>query len=140
MSLRKNFKDHDGVTLVELLLAIGIVLISGVWLIGAYQSALHLSEMSQQMNVALNDLRNMLERIKSTPFNSLNNDFPNGAPNGALYGGIIGGYTLGSEQITVTHVPSVTANPRELIVQVTWTNRGRQYQRTVSTMRSSEAS
>jgi hypothetical protein len=96
--------------------------------------------------VALNDLRDVMERIKTTPFTSLQQDFPNGAPNGVLgggaerYGVVIGSYTLPEERITVTHHPSAAADPREMIVRITWTNRGRTYERTLSTMRASKAS
>jgi hypothetical protein len=112
----------------------------------AYQSALHLTEVSQQTNLALSDLRDMMERIKTTPFTALAAGFPNGAVNGVvgggpdLYTGVVGGYPLANEQITVTHSPTTAADPRELIVQVQWTNRGRTYQRRATTVRSSQAS
>ena len=135
-----------GFTLIELLLAAVIVVASGVWVMGAFQSALHLSEVSRQVGTAVTDLDDMLERIKATPFTQLATDFPNGAANGIVgggadrYGGIIGGYTLGNEQIVVTNSPSTAADPREVIVQVSWTNRNRTYQRTLRTVRSSQAS
>jgi type II secretory pathway pseudopilin PulG len=138
--------DRAGVTLVELLVAIGVLLVSGIWLLSSYKSSLELTEIAQQETIAFNDIRAMLERIKTTPFANLQADFPNGAPNGVVGGGaekysvIIGGYTLGGEQVTVTHSPSQIADPRELIVQVDWTNRGRAYQRSASTIRASKAS
>jgi hypothetical protein len=132
---------------VELLFAIVAVVLGGVWLLSAYNYSLHLSEVAQQSNVALNDLRDMMERIKTTPFTQLANDFPNGVANGGApdrYGVIINGavgvYTLTNEQITVTHSPTTAADPREMIVVVTWMNRGRQYQRQISTVRASQAS
>ena len=141
------YRNGTGFTLVEVLFAIIVVVVSGVWLMAAYQSALHLTEVSQQTNLALSDVRVMMERIKTTPFTALNARFPNGAVNGVvgggpdLYTGIVGGYALGNtEQITVTHSPNTAADPRELIVQVQWTNRGRTYQRRATTMRSSQAS
>ena len=140
------YRAGAGFTLVEVLLAIIVVIVSGIWLMVAYQSALHLTEVSQQTNLALSDVRAVMERIKTTPFTALNASFPNGAVNGVvgagpdLYTGIVGGYTLGSEQITVTHSPNTTADPRELLVQVQWTSRGRTYQRRATTMRSSQAS
>jgi prepilin-type N-terminal cleavage/methylation domain-containing protein len=143
---RKASSCRAGFTLVEVLFAIVVLLIAGVWLTVAYQSALHLAEVSQQTNVALNDLRSMMERIKATPFTTLTAGFPDGAVNGVvgagpdLYTGIVGGYGLNNEQITVTHSPAVTSDPRELTVQVQWTNRGRLYQRRATTMRSSQAS
>lgn len=131
-----------GVTLVELLVAIMVLVVSAVGLLAAYQSAIHLTEVAQQANVAVNDLRDMMERIENTAFANLQNEFPNGAVNGVVgagtekYGAVIGGYTLSNEQVTVTHLPNTGADPRELVVQITWTNRGRTYQRSLSTIRS----
>ena len=139
-------RETGGMTLVELLLGIGVLVLSGVWLLGAYQSSLHLTETAQQTKVALNDLRDMMERIKTTPFTRLDDDFPNGAPDGMVgagpnrYAAVVGGYSLPDERITVTHTPDPAADPRELVVQLTWTNRGRAYQRSVATVRASEAS
>ena len=143
---RAGRRPVRGFTLVEVLFAIVVVVVSGVWLMVAYQSALHLAEVSQQSTMALNDIRSMMERIKTTPFTALNASFPTGAINGVvgvgpdLYTGVVGGYGLNTEQITVTHSPSTAADPRELVVQVQWTNRGRTYQRRATTMRSSQAS
>jgi hypothetical protein len=134
-----------GVTLVELLLAVVVVLIAGVSLLGAYHTALHLSEISRESATALSDLRDMMERIKATPFPQLAADFPDGAPNGVvglgpdLYEAVIGEYRLPNQQITVTHRPNTAADPRELIVEVTWMNQGRAYERRVTTIRTSQA-
>ena len=137
-------RNEIGVTLVELLLAISVLVIAGVGLLGAYHSALHLTETAQQATVAVNDLKDIMERIKTTPFTQLQASFPSGAANGPggaqAYTNVVGGYTLPNEQITVTHSPNTAADPRELIVRLTWTNRGRTYQRSVSTIRASQAS
>ena len=130
-------------TLVELLVAIMVMVLGGLWLLGAYHSVLELTEVSQQADVALNDLRDIMERIKTTPFTSLATVFPDGVQDGGgstPYAPIVGTYTLSGEQITVTHRPTAATDPRELIVTLRWTNRGRTYQRTLSTMRVSESS
>ena len=135
-----------GMTLVELLVAIVVVVLGGLWLLGAYHSVLELTEVSEQADRALNDLRDMMERIKTTPFTSLAANFPTGAVNGVvgqgqnLYAPIVGSYSLTGEQITVTHRPTAAADPRELVAVLQWTNRGRTYQRSLSTMRVSESS
>ena len=131
-------KGNAGVLLAELLLAVAAIFIAGVWLLGAYHSSFTLIEASQQTNVAVSDLKDLMERIKTTPFTQLNADFPNGAV--ADYSAVTGGYTLPNEQIAVTHSPNPNADPRELTVQLNWINRGRAYQRTLSTVRASEAS
>ena len=133
----------DGMTLVEMLIAISAVVLGAVWLLGAYHSSMQLTRVSQDGSMAVNDLRDMMERIKTTPFAQLDDVFPDGVANGAggaPYSNMIGGYTLQNEQITVTHSPNIAANPRELIVRLTWTNQGRQYQRQLSTVRAAEAS
>ena len=132
-----------GSLLVELLIGFGAMVIAAVWLLTAYHSSLQLTEVAQQAAVALDDLKDMMEKIKSTPFAQLATDFPNGTANGGVpdkYGTVVGGYSLQTEQVTVTHQPNAAADPRELVVQVTWTNGGRTHQRRVSTMRSSRAS
>lgn len=134
-----------GFTLVEVVLAFAVLLVAGVWLLGSYRYALTLSEVSEQTTEAISDLKGMMERISNTPFNSLATDFPSGAVNGVVggtaekYGGIIGGYSLPSEQVVVTHLPTTTADPRELTVQVRWTSGGRSYQKSFSTMRTSRS-
>ena len=135
-----------GMTLVELLVAMMVAVLGGLWLLGAYHSVLEMTEVSQQADIATNDLRDMMERIKTTPFTSLAANFPNGAANGVVGGGpnlyapIVGNYTLNAEQITVAHRPTTASDPRELIATLQWTNRGRTYQRSLSTLRVSEAS
>ena len=132
-----------GSLLVELLIGFGAMVIAAIWLLAAYHSSLQLTEVAQQAAIALDDLKDMMEKIKSTPFAQLTTDFPNGTANGGVpdkYGAVVGGYTLQDEQVTVTHQPNTGADPRELVVQVTWTAAGRTQQRRVSTMRSSRAS
>jgi Tfp pilus assembly protein PilE len=139
-------KRQDGFTMVELLFAVAVLIVSGVWMLSAYHSALQTTAMSQQWKVAVNDLHDMMERIKSTPFAQLNASFPNGTANGTAnaYATVVGTYTLNGESITVTHfdlagAPSITADPRELVVTIQWTDKGRTYTKTVRTMRSSKS-
>ncbi len=135
-----------GFTLVELLFTILILVISGLGILGAYTSSFKLVRVAQQTNIAMNDVRDIIERIKSTSFTQLTTNFPNGAANGIVgtgadkYGVIIGGYTLPTEQITVTYQPNTTADPVELVVQLQWTSGGRTYQQSFSTIRASKAS
>ncbi|MBI4598158.1 MAG: hypothetical protein HY737_07160 [Candidatus Omnitrophica bacterium] len=132
-----------GMTFIELLVAIVVMIIAGVWLLGAYHASLQLTEVSQQTSVALSDAKDIMERIKSTPFLALSASFPDGVAGGGApdtYGAIIGGYSLSGEQVTVRHQPSAVADPRELIVDVSWTNSHRVYRASLSTVRSQSAS
>ena len=144
MSVPATHRRRAGLTLIELLATSVVIVFASTGLLIAYQSTFHLNEVSQQASAAVDDLNDMMERIKTTPFTLLQTNFPNGVANGTAgtpreYTNIIGGYTLRDEQITVTHSPNTAADPRELIVQITWTNRGRTYQRSLSTIRSSQA-
>ena len=141
-----NLSAKRGFTLVELLFTITVVILAGLGILGAYGSSLHLVEVAQQAMMANDDLKDMMEKLKSTAFTQLLTDFPDGAVNGIVgagpdkYSAVVGGYRLAGEQITVTHRPNTSADPRELVVQLTWTNRGRLYQRTLSTFRTSRLS
>ncbi len=140
---RMIFRNSRGVLLAEILLAISAILVAGVWLLGAYGSAIGLSNAAQQSNIAMNDLKDMMEQIKSTSFNQLTTNFPDGVVNGGnpdKYSAVVGGYGLTNEQITVTHRPNTAADPKELVVQITWTDGGRQYTKTLTTYRTSRAS
>ncbi|PIQ83194.1 MAG: hypothetical protein COV75_08645 [Candidatus Omnitrophica bacterium CG11_big_fil_rev_8_21_14_0_20_63_9] len=169
-----------GFSIIEPLFAIGVIVVAGTWLLAAYHSGIHLAELSNERSVALNDLRDMAERIRSSPYNAnLPVLFPDGTSgDGAIGAGtdvgtgadqyprIVGidttgdtipDYTLLNEQITVTfrdqngNVFAGTAaqkqaaiaaqiqarNPLQVIVTVTWDNRGRQMTRTLSTVKAS---
>lgn len=139
---RSILRTRRGVLLAAILFAISAILMAGVWLLGAYGSSIRLAAVAQQSDVALNDLKDMLEKIKSTPFTQLNVNFPNGTVNGTapdLYTTAVGGYGLASEQITVTHLPNVAADPKQLSVQLTWMDGARQYTSTMRTFRSSRS-
>ena len=127
-----------GMTLVETLISMLIFVLSCVWLTAAYHSVLELNRVSEQTMVALNDLQDMMERVRSSPFTQLAVSFPNGVAGG--YAPIVGGYTLPNEQIIVTHLPDTVADPRELIVEVNWFDSNRLYRRRLSTVRTSELS
>ncbi len=136
---RHRRRKIPGLTLVELLCAIIVFVIAGVAVLGAYQSSFRLVEASQTNTIAMNDLRDMTERIKDTAFSVLTTNFPNGTANGPaanLYSTIVGGYTLSQESITVTY-PVLGVDPLELIVQVTWVVGGRSYTRSLSVKRTS---
>lgn len=130
---------RGGLTLIELVLAVVVLVLAGLAVLGAYQASYHLTEVSQQMGIALKDLKDMMERIKTSPFNTLATAFPNGVVGGGAvdqYGPIVGGYNLPTEQITVTY-PTPGTNPLEILVTVTWMNRNRTYSRSLATFRTS---
>lgn len=135
---------HAGLTLVELLFAVVVFIAAGLGILMAYQSAFELSEVAQQTSMAVNDLHDMMEKIKDTSFGAIPTTFPAGVVGGsggnpvvtATYGGIIGGYSLTQERVTVTY-PSPVPDPLEIVVTLSWLNGARTYTRSLSTMRSS---
>lgn len=135
-----------GMTLIEMLVTLALLIVSGLWALSSYQSILHLAEVAGQTTLAINHLKDMMEAIKATPFSQLAGDFPHdtpGGPGGTAYAAIVGNAPddrLPEEQVIVRHRPTASANPRELEVEVTWTNRNREYSRTLSTIRSDQTS
>ncbi len=141
---RPRGAPRAGLTLVELLFAVVVFIVAGLGILMAYQSAFELSEVAQQTSMAVNDLHDMMEKIKDTSFGAIPTAFPTGTMGGsggdptvtAAYGGIIGGYSLTQEQITVTF-PHPGTDPLEIVVALSWMNGTRTYTRSLSTMRSS---
>jgi hypothetical protein len=88
--------------------------------------------------MAMNDLINMMERIRCTPFSNIASSFPDGitdGPSGNTYSGIVGGYKLNNEHITVSYA-NPSSDPLEIIVTVSWQDlRGRQFTNSLTTKR-----
>jgi hypothetical protein len=125
--------------LVELLLAIFVLVVAGTGILGTYLAAHTLSEYARQTSTALDDLKDIMERIHATPYLFLEDDFPDGVDDGGLdndYAAIVGGYTLEDETITVSY-PVVTADQIEIVATLTWVQQGRDRSVSLSTIRSS---
>lgn len=137
--------ETKAMTLAETLGAMVVLVLGGLAIMSSYQSSLHLTEVAHQNALAMDDLKDMMERVQTTSFTQLNANFPDGAINGIIglgpdqYSGIVGGYGLNTEQIVVRHVPSIVADPRELVIEVSWTNHGRLYRKSLATFRSSRS-
>ncbi len=120
-------KSQVGITLVEILLAITIMVFTTVAIMQFYLSSLALSETNKEATVAMAHLTNMMEAIKCTPFSNMLTDFPNGVSDGTInnnYATLVGGYVLKDEHIVVSYVnPSI--DPLEIMVSVSWQDRGR---------------
>ncbi|RJO63756.1 MAG: prepilin-type N-terminal cleavage/methylation domain-containing protein [Candidatus Omnitrophota bacterium] len=129
-------KIKSGMTMVELLVALAIGVIATIAILQGYLGNIFMSEIAKGNTVAMDDLVDMLERIKCTPFNELTAKFPNGTVNGPaanLYTNITGNYTLKGEQIVVTYT-NVTSDPLEIMVTVNWQDQiGRQYGNSLTT-------
>ncbi len=126
-------------TLVELLLAAAIFLLTAGGILLGFLASGWLSDSARQQMVASEDTKEMMERIQATPFNNLAANFPNNTvngPGGNPYSTIVGGYTLPGQSITVTY-PNPAADPREIIVTVNWTDHSRARTLATTNMRTS---
>ena len=141
MRTRVSRGHQGGFTFVELLLVVFVLVAAGTGIFGSFLSTHLLTQYARDTMIAMDDLRDMMERIHATPFASLPTDFPAGdadGPAGNPYPAIVGNgtYVLSSEQITVTY-PSQTASRREILVTVNWQSHGRQRAAALSTIRTS---
>ena len=124
-------------TLVELLLAGIMLVIAGVGILGAILQGQTLLEHASNTMRAVNDAEDLMEHIRTTPFDQVQTRFPAGTPDGGGvtdYRPIVGGYTLDGEQIVVTY-PSQTTGRMEILVTLNWMNRTRSRSTTLSTVR-----
>ena len=126
-----------GVTLIEILTALFVIVMAGSGILGAMLSSQQLSEHAGHTMKAVSDGDDLMERIRATSFETLQATFPAGLADGGGvtdYAALVGGYTLPGEQIVVTY-PSQTASRIEILVTVNWTERGRARSTVLSTVR-----
>lgn len=117
LQLKKN-----GITLVEILLAITILVFASVAILQTYLQNLNFSDLIKEHTVALHHAINIMEDIKCTPFSNLIIRYPNGVvdgPAGNNYATLAGGYTLINEHITVSYL-NPNADPLEITVSLSW--------------------
>lgn len=117
--------NQSGVTLVEILVAITILVFVTVAIIQFYLGSLGLSEINKEGTIAMAHLTNMMEAIKCTPFSNIVGDFPDGVSNGTVsnnYATVVGGYTLIGEDIVVSYV-NPGSDPLEIMASVSWQDR-----------------
>ena len=130
-------RRQSGMTLVELVLAAVMFIIAGTGIAGAILQCQNLLEHSSNTMRAVNDVEDLMEHLRSTPFDQVQANFPAGVPDGgaaADYRTIVGGYTLDGEQIVVTY-PSQTSGRLEILVTVNWMHRLSPRSTSLSTIR-----
>ena len=130
-------RRQSGMTLVELVLAAVMFVIAGTGIAGAILQCQSLLEHSSNTMRAVNDVEDLMEHLRTTPFDQVQANFPSGVPDGgaaADYRTIVGGYTLDGEQIVVTY-PSQTTGRLEILVTVNWMHRLRPRSTSLSTIR-----
>ncbi|MBI2440613.1 MAG: type II secretion system protein [Lentisphaerae bacterium] len=110
----------SGLTLVEVVIAIGILLISTGALLWAFVSAKHSSTVAQNRVLAMENARNELELLRIQPYSSVSNFGPVAITN-AIFTGI-----SGKRQWTVTDFTNSSGDSiyKEVIVTISWLNPG----------------
>jgi len=118
----KMRNSQSGISLVEILVAITILVFATSAIIQFYLSSLNLSETNKEGTVAMAHVINMMEVIKCTPFSNIIVNFPNGVSDGPpanRYATLVGGYVLKEEHILVSYV-NTTSDPLEIMINASW--------------------
>ena len=112
-------------TFIEILISTFVFTLTLAALLQSLTMSLYLTDLAKERNIAVYDLRDMMEEIRATPFANMVALFPNSLPDGPVgnpYASIVGGYMLQNEQITVSYV-DVNSDPIEIEVDLTWQDR-----------------
>ncbi len=138
-------KSNKGFTLIEVMVTACITVTAVAALLMVYVSVLNLIFQAKEIAIAANDMKAVLEKIKSTAFADIAKpgNFPD---NAAISSTVVGGFQLTNEQIIValkradgTEIDVTPSNmPDPLLIEVTvsWRGKdGRNYSRTFRTIR-----
>lgn len=133
-----KLKTTKGMTLVEILIATLVFSLALGALLNCLVVIVDLIDISKDKTVAVSDLKNIFERMRATPFDSITTRFVNGVVDGPginLYPNITGSYTLRNEHITVTY-PNPNADPLEIKIMAAWlSKKGRAFNTSLSSFR-----
>jgi len=128
-------RGEAGFTVVELLVAIGVLLVAVLASFSSQLTSLNLMGTSRETNVAMTDLRTAMEDVMAVHVTNIPLQFPEGAPMGA--------YTdanLTNERIVPSY-PGLTTNPEaadplNIVLTITWNDfRGRPRTLELATMK-----
>ncbi|OIO36489.1 MAG: hypothetical protein AUJ74_02010 [Candidatus Omnitrophica bacterium CG1_02_44_16] len=133
----KTYKKN-GMTLVEVLIATLIFSVALGVLLSSLGAIIDLLDIAQDRSQATSDLKNMMEKIRATPFDAITTRFTNGTTDGPVtnpYTAIVGGYNLKNEHMIVSYANPNT-DPLEILVLANWQDKkGRAFNTTISTFR-----
>ncbi len=117
-----NIKSKTGTTLIEILFATLVFTIALSGLMSSVLAIVSLIDTAQETTIATSNLKNMMEKIRVTPFANIASNFPNAlidGPVGNPYSAIVGGYTLINEHIVANYANPIV-NPLEINIRVNW--------------------
>jgi len=110
-------KKRKTLTLVELMMASMILIIVVLALAGVYISSLHLTIQAKETNIAVDDVKDVIEKIKNVNFPDIPTVFPDGV---SVPESMVGGYLLDNENIVVRYPNGTDVDPLEIEVEITW--------------------
>ena len=116
--IRASEKVRSAVTLVEVMVVSALILIAVLSLWQTYVNAFKVSLASRELTTAVDDARDVIERLKSTPFVDIANKFPAGT---AVDLAFAGGQTLNNEMIVVDYINGTVGDILNITVTVSWT-------------------
>lgn len=93
---------------------LGLVLIP---LMSIFTDVVRQVEIAKETTIATNDLKDVMEKIRTTALSHITTDYPDGA---YIDENLLGAYLLDNEKIKVDYPNGVDANPLEILVTVTW--------------------
>jgi type II secretory pathway pseudopilin PulG len=120
----RTTKSKSGVTFIEVLVSVLILIVAAVAIIQSYLLNVYFSRANDERTTAMAHLSNIVEAVISTPFSNIVVNFPDGdvdGPAGNNYAAIVGGYILKNEHITVDYV-NPNSDPLEIIATLDWLN------------------
>lgn len=126
-------KIRKSLTLIELIVVTFIIIMGIVPSLGAFVSSVVISRQAKELNVAIADAGDVLERINAVAFSDVPTVFPNGS---LVSAATIGGLSLANESITISYPLGVAVDPLQINITVSWRGSdNRPYQETFTTLR-----
>ena len=127
-------RAERGFSFIELMAASLVVLVAILAVMQVYISSIKLVMQAREMDIATDDLKDVLEAMKSASFANLLTDFP--ASPVTVNANVVGGFLLNNEVIRVTYPNGTAVDPLLIQVTVSWTGKDRRpYSQTFRTLR-----
>lgn len=108
-------KDKSGFTLLELMIAVGVLIVALVGLLGVFAHMMLLNENSRSLTIALTACQDKLEEMRNANFSTLYTTY-----NGASFNP--NGFTLGQAKGTIS-IDNSNPNLLRVFVSVSWRTR-----------------
>jgi type II secretory pathway pseudopilin PulG len=126
-------KNSKGLTLVELMIVSLVLVVTIVTLLVVFINALNQIALAKEISIATEDLRDTLEKMKTTPFSAVTTQFPDGA---SVSESVVGGFNLRNENIIVRYPSGTGVDPLVIDTEISWLGKdGRTRSQTFRTIR-----